>query len=286
MKKLLAKDYLNNERQVYVAFYESYQSVNSEIHTHDFFEIFLMIEGEIIHMVNGKKEMLTEGNIVLLRPRDEHGFFPSQNSKCKHINLAFSATALYTLCDYFDINIETHFLFNNNSPSNIRLPYHQLQFIMQKVNPIKKAFLTNESYAINFEFKKLLYDLFVFFLDHKESKIDNSKIPSWMTSLVKEMYSSQNFAIGVSKMVELSGVSKEHLSRSFKTHYKTTPVYFIKQLRLNYAMNQLLYSNTNISDIAIDCGYESLSHFYKIFRAHTKSSPAKYRANNQRYFLT
>ncbi len=39
-----------------------------KIHTHDFYELFLVSHGGAIHAVNGRSQLLSEGSFVLMRP--------------------------------------------------------------------------------------------------------------------------------------------------------------------------------------------------------------------------
>ena len=43
-----------------------------KIHTHDFYELFLVPKGSAVHAVNGRSQLLTEGSFVLVRPNDVH----------------------------------------------------------------------------------------------------------------------------------------------------------------------------------------------------------------------
>jgi AraC-like DNA-binding protein len=65
-----------------------------------------------------------------------------------------------------------------------------------------------------------------------------------------------------------------------KYYKKTTKKTFIETVtdyRINYAIQQLIYSDRPISDICFDNGFGDLSHFYKLFKRKMKLSPLKYR---------
>ena len=65
-----------------------------------------------------------------------------------------------------------------------------------------------------------------------------------------------------------------------KYYKKTTKKTFIETVtdyRVNYAIQQLIYSDRSISDICFDNGFGDLSHFYKLFKRKMKLSPLKYR---------
>ena len=56
-----------------------YRYVKSEneyfrLHCHDYFEIFLIVRGNITHLINGTSQTLSEGSLVFIRPDDVHNF--------------------------------------------------------------------------------------------------------------------------------------------------------------------------------------------------------------------
>ena len=42
------------------------------LHTHTFYEYFLVTGGSALHMVNGTSQALSKGSLVLIRPEDAH----------------------------------------------------------------------------------------------------------------------------------------------------------------------------------------------------------------------
>ena len=50
------------------------------MHSHDFFEFFLVKRGTIHHQVNSRTELLKPGTLVLIRPKDEHSLTCTEES--------------------------------------------------------------------------------------------------------------------------------------------------------------------------------------------------------------
>ena len=61
-----------------------------DIHNHDFFEYFFLTSGSTGHIINGKKEILTRGNLVFIRPDDCHGFYKLEGQEFEIINITIS----------------------------------------------------------------------------------------------------------------------------------------------------------------------------------------------------
>ena len=93
------------------------------------------------------------------------------------------------------------------------------------------------------------------------------------------MKNPKNFIAGVDRMYESSGRSREHLCRSLKEHYNTTPSVLVNDLRLEYCANLLINSNLSVTDICYSGGYDNLSWFYKVFCNKYGVTPSKYRKN-------
>ena len=87
----------------------------------------------------------------------------------------------------------------------------------------------------------------------------------------------ENFRVGFPQMLELSRCSEEHLCREFKRHYRGTLVKWINNLRLGYSAYLLANTQMEIIEIGEHSGFNSLSHFYRLFRQRFGVSPTKLR---------
>ncbi len=56
---------------------------------------------------------------------------------------------------------------------------------------------------------------------------------------------------------------------------------YINQLRVEHAKNDLIYTNTSLTEIALDHGFSNSSVFSKIFKHHTQMSPSGFRKKYQ-----
>lgn len=65
--------------------------------------------------------------------------------------------------------------------------------------------------------------------------------------------------------------------RYFKEKTGKTYVEYIQGLRVGYACKLLVGTNHDISQISLECGFNTLCHFYKVFRRSTGLTPSDYR---------
>ncbi|HPS84879.1 MAG TPA: helix-turn-helix transcriptional regulator, partial [Bacteroidales bacterium] len=70
-------------------------------------------------------------------------------------------------------------------------------------------------------------------------------------------------------------VSLSTLHRKIKTICGTTPLYFLKNYRLQKAYDMIAAKNGSVSEIAFLCGFENLSYFARIFKEKFDSLPSE-----------
>jgi AraC-like DNA-binding protein len=78
------------------------------------------------------------------------------------------------------------------------------------------------------------------------------------------------------------GIAPHHLSRKVGAETGLTLQRHLRRLRIERACEALASRRFNVTEAALDCGYQSLSHFAKSFREETGLSPAQWLADNRK----
>ncbi len=73
-------------------------------------------------------------------------------------------------------------------------------------------------------------------------------------------------------------ISLGHIGAIFKQQYGVTPLAYRNQLRVEAARRMLRETKLSVIQIAINCGFSSLSPFYAAFKRQTGTAPQQYRA--------
>lgn len=81
--------------------------------------------------------------------------------------------------------------------------------------------------------------------------------------------------LSISELAYISGRSLSAFKRDFEKQFKTSPAQLIKQKRLEHAEFLLKNSTKNVSEISMEIGYESVSHFIKAFKEKYGTTPNK-----------
>ncbi|WP_321945116.1 AraC family transcriptional regulator [Paraburkholderia sp. J10-1] len=73
-------------------------------------------------------------------------------------------------------------------------------------------------------------------------------------------------------------VCADHLAREFRKHFGCTVGEYVRQLRLDFACDQLIRGHDSLAAIAQAAGFTDQSHFTRVFRRRMGLTPGAYRA--------
>lgn len=81
--------------------------------------------------------------------------------------------------------------------------------------------------------------------------------------------------LSIEELARISGRSLSVFKRDFEQQYHSSPAAWIKNKRLEYAYFLLHNTAKNVSEISLEIGYESVSHFIKAFKEKYGFTPKK-----------
>ncbi len=84
-------------------------------------------------------------------------------------------------------------------------------------------------------------------------------------------------AVTVNELATLSGRSLSAFKRDFEVQFNNTPANYLKEKKLDKALELIQSTNLAISEICYQVGFNDTSNFTKIFRQKYKQSPSGYR---------
>lgn len=84
-------------------------------------------------------------------------------------------------------------------------------------------------------------------------------------------------ALTVDDIAQAAGVHPNYAMQLFRKHVDMTLVEYLTQYRIAHAQRRLLTTDAPVIDVALACGFNSLSRFYAAFRTICGQSPLAYR---------
>ena len=81
--------------------------------------------------------------------------------------------------------------------------------------------------------------------------------------------------LSMSELARLSGRSLSGFKREFEEHFRTSPGQWVRLKRLEHAHFLLRNTDKNVSEVSMEIGYESVSHFIKAYKLQYGFTPKR-----------
>ncbi|GAB3029121.1 helix-turn-helix transcriptional regulator [Spirosoma pulveris] len=81
--------------------------------------------------------------------------------------------------------------------------------------------------------------------------------------------------LSMNELSRLSGRSLSAFKRDFEEHFHTSPGHWIRRKRLEHAHFLLRNTDKNVSEVSMEIGYESVSHFIKAYKSQYGATPKR-----------
>ena len=114
---------------------------------------------------------------------------------------------------------------------------------------------------------------------YEESKSDGNVIEKAYRIKDSVDYLLNNYGdrnIKISELSKISNMSQKHFRRIFCNLYGKNPSEFLTGIRIEKAKMLLLYTEKNITETALICGFSDVYSFSHCFKKHTGVSPKNY----------
>ncbi|MBQ6998349.1 MAG: helix-turn-helix transcriptional regulator [Clostridia bacterium] len=259
------------------------------------YEIIFVEDGECNIIIDGVSHLCKKNNVVLLRPGVPHQFecINKTNFVQPHIHFDLiyndkseetfiSYKAKDKMTDYELSLIQKDILKEINIP-NVFTPYDIEKFkkIFYKIIEL----FQNKGYNYEFLYKAKMLELIdLIFRQFEPSKPEESTtsiIDDCITPIKSYIENNYLELITLDSLSKQFYVNKYTLLRRFKALYNQNIMEYYRNLRLEYAKEQLLQTDIPIKIIYEKLNYSDIYSFSRFFKSRIGCSPRLFRQNNR-----
>jgi AraC-like DNA-binding protein len=235
-----------------------------------FYRLVYVIQSAIDIVLNEERISLQEYQYSLFKPSDElvfESFF--KNAKILYVEICESA--FKRIITFLGGNCNDYIIISKSLLSVIG-DFNVKQKMDEFINRILKY--GDEDFLIC---KLISFELISGIMRQMHRKQHRDEIPMQIVSAVNELRSLDKLQRGVIVLDEALHYSRTHLCRLFKKYYEMTPQEYVKEMRLGRAYNLIVFTDEDYESIAESVGFNSISHFYKIFHSRYGFTPSMLR---------
>ena len=257
-----------------------YLTMHLPKHLHKAYEIIFVLDGELHYFVDDRTYQLTPGSIICICANSLHQNVTLDNKKYKAIMIRYSKDFIQNHIDR--ANNATFFYSYYYKTRALRLSQEQSEEVKDLCLELFTEFNTRDSeyeyvcYAVLIQL--LIKIKRIDLLGHDSSQVEYpnylhmkiSKIAGYINGHYKEPVILQEVA-------EKFYISEYYLSRNFRVVTGFSFNEYLNTTRINMAKKLLKETNLNITRIAEEVGFNTITHFGRTFKKIVGMPPKSYR---------
>jgi AraC family cel operon transcriptional repressor len=190
-------------------------------------------------------------------------------------NIAFYEQCLEFFKERYFPDSESYYWSNEKLPFTAQLDADQLNEL---------SAITDRLISQPRDFLHLDYIMIHIFRLVSSMESEHLHIPHWLAYALDNYNTPDKFKDGTQGFVSLTDRSVDHVNRVLQKHLKQTLTETVIKARLQYASQQLIMTNSSIKSICFNCGFDSISYFYRLFKKYIGQTPVEYRKKNHKVF--
>ena len=261
-----------------ICLYYNDENENYPPHWHTPFEVIMPVKNGYTVVVGKQHYELREGDILLICPGIVHELFAPESGERIIFQPSLSQIQIRELDLLISLLRPAVLITKEEFPD-----FHPVA--QKQMLEIKEEYFLCEPYyetAIYSRFMRILVDIGRLHgaLKHPVSDASNSRQKDYLDKfLYITNYINEHFAenLSLEQVADLAGFSKYHFTRLFKQYTDTSFYKYLNQKRIDYAKTLLLDPDLSVIDVALQCGFSSLSAFLRMFKQLNKCTPTEFR---------
>lgn len=257
-----------------------YLDVNESEHLHEFVEIVYILSGNGVHGIDGMEYDVTHGSLLFINYRQVHHF--RTNGKMKYLNIFLdpqwisekiidteNAFQLLTVSAFGDFQCLTcgQPLLSFTGSERIRLEGLLKQMKDEYAGQLpgyETVLKAQTNILLTLIFRKMLPD---------ESRTDFYEYI--------RTHCDRHFTL--EELARQCCYNPSYFSRMFRKQNGMTVTEFIRQIRMDKAMELLRTTTLSVEEIADEVGFSNKTVFYRNFREVTGCTPQEWRSKNMTF---
>ncbi len=243
------------------------------IHQHECVEIVFIIDGNATQIIDNKKVSSYKGCITIIQPGCSHGFTNVRNLKLFNMTCA---TKLFE-----ELGLTLTILRGRESLFDEKSRFTNFQINSMLLYDIKNMLQTmydiysNNSPDKEIKMRSYFGILLILLIQAYRPPTISANVPiEDVANYINEHFQEK---LELKILAHKSGMSTSLFLQKFKEKFRTSPIKYLNEVRMNHACELLENTNMPIKEIAFDCGFCDSNYFIKLFKQQFGVSPAKNR---------
>ena len=244
----------------------------AEGHSHEHFELLYLLGGTLTVTIEEEAFLLSPGDIILVNSNRKHGYTGSDDVLIGRFSISHNKTR--------ELLEQDMVLFWCNSIVDKNEAYDDLRKVMTRIFNQQIKFENKNQIYLNSLYYQMLHILTGnFLLTGKDLRYEaeQNRTDERMQEIYQYIRSNYQKSIKLQDLSDRLFLSPAYLSKYIKKQCDSSFVELLNSVRLNYAMEELVYTDNSIMKIAMDNGFASVAAYNKAFKDAYQTTPSEFR---------
>lgn len=263
----VAGELMAGGRQVAVARVHGVDDNMARPHRHEYMEVYLLEEGQRDHFSQGVVHRLRAPEAITFPPSDEHfSYSPPGVSFRRVVVYARPEAILYPqVADAVLLGARV-FRPVGADLASVRGIVDQMLYLQQALGERSQD-----------ELRLLLTHLLMVLQRQEQIDAATAARETRVARVVRHLHHHYTEHIDLGTLAETFYVSRHHLAREFRRSTGTTVITYVNDLRVDQARRLLVETELPIAQIADEVGFTTVTHFNRVFRERSGTTPRQVR---------
>lgn len=236
------------------------------------YQLLYIASGKAHFYFHGKEEIVTAGNMVLYRPKEEQRYYYYGVDRTEVYWVHFTGNNVKNLLRKYGIPDSRHIIHTGTSFDYKKIYLHMIQELK----------LTKPHYEeVLVDYLELLF-IMISRLQGKKAKHGNLFLLDEMEKTITYFHANYNHPISIEEYAKSRGMSISWFIRNFKDYTGSTPTQYLLSLRISNAQSLLESTSYNVTEIAEIVGYDNPLYFSRLFKKQCGVAPTEFRKQFKR----
>jgi AraC-like DNA-binding protein len=242
------------------------------MHHHRSYEMYYMVKGNREYFIEDRFFTVEEGDIVII-PKEV--FHRTEGDGGLRFLVHFSESFLekyFTDASMQPVLSSLPFVFRGDEGCNVQLLHclTRLEAVYDKDSPDRAAI-----------FAGYLYQLLFTVANEENIYTQSEYADARITGVVRYINENYNTLDGIDEIAQEFYISKYHLCRLFKKKLGIPLVSYLNTVKIQHACSMIRDADAKLTEVAMQCGFNSSSYFCKVFKKEIGLSPVEYRLRHK-----
>ena len=232
-------------------------------HSHGLTSLGILYQGSFTETVGRKSQECLPGSLQLLPKGEHHSYMFNKSDVC---------------C--LTIEIKSHRLQEiSRFSKGLNEPLYFREGVLLPVKRLYREFCSKDQTS-SLILEGILFEI-LGNVDRAVTRLTLPVEPKWLRRAKDFIHENALNGVSLASAATLAEVHPSYLARAFRKFYDCSIGDYVRKVRVDHAIDQILTTNKTLSEIGISCGFYDQSHFSSAFKLLMKMTPGQFRSSSR-----